>query len=87
MAMARLAGFEPATYGLEVRCSIQLSYKRIKPPNTKNGAGNGIRTRDLRLGRPSLYQLSYSRLLPRYWTFGRGERIRTFDPLLPKQVR
>ena len=27
--MARLAGFEPATYGLEVRCSIQLSYRRI----------------------------------------------------------
>ena len=34
-AMARLAGFEPATYGLEVRCSIQLSYKRIRPPYTK----------------------------------------------------
>ncbi len=29
MAMVRLAGFEPATYGLEVRCSIQLSYRRI----------------------------------------------------------
>ena len=27
--LARLAGFEPATYGLEVRCSIQLSYRRI----------------------------------------------------------
>jgi hypothetical protein len=26
--MARLAGFEPAAYGLEVRCSIQLSYRR-----------------------------------------------------------
>jgi hypothetical protein len=26
--LARLAGFEPAAYGLEVRCSIQLSYRR-----------------------------------------------------------
>jgi RNA polymerase sigma-32 factor len=28
--LARLAGFEPAAYGLEVRCSIQLSYRRTK---------------------------------------------------------
>ena len=27
--MVRLAGLEPATYGLEVRCSIQLSYRRL----------------------------------------------------------
>ena len=27
--MVRLVGFEPTTYGLEVRCSIQLSYRRI----------------------------------------------------------
>ena len=26
--LVRLAGLEPATYGLEVRCSIQLSYRR-----------------------------------------------------------
>ncbi len=25
--MAFRAGFEPATYGLEIRCSIQLSYQ------------------------------------------------------------
>ena len=29
-AMARLAGLEPATYGLEGRCSIRLSYRRSR---------------------------------------------------------
>jgi hypothetical protein len=33
--MVRLAGFEPATYGLEVRCSIQLSYRRTILKTTK----------------------------------------------------
>ncbi len=27
--MARLEGFEPPTHGLEVRSSIQLSYRRL----------------------------------------------------------
>ncbi len=31
--LARLKGFEPLTYGLEVRCSIQLSYRRINEEN------------------------------------------------------
>ncbi len=28
--LARLEGFEPPTYGLEVRCSIHLSYRRYR---------------------------------------------------------
>ncbi|CAI8762166.1 protein of unknown function [Methylococcus capsulatus] len=29
LKLARLAGLEPATLGLEGRCSIRLSYKRL----------------------------------------------------------
>ncbi len=29
---------------------------------SRNGAGDGIRTRDINLGKVALYQLSYSRL-------------------------
>ena len=31
-------------------------------PDEKDGAGDGIRTRDIDLGKVALYQLSYSRL-------------------------
>ena len=37
--MARLAGFEPATYGLEVRYSIQLNYRRIIHMNLGRATG------------------------------------------------
>src|SRR6266850_2135002 len=44
------------------------------------GAGNGIRTRDIQLGRLTLYQLSYSRgLLVFCPEVGGGRRIRTFE--------
>lgn len=51
--MARLAGFEPATLGLEGRCSIRMSYKR---PLTKYGRGRGIRTPDILLPKQARYQ-------------------------------
>ena len=42
--MARLTGFEPVAYGLEVRCSIRAELQA-------HGAGNETRTRDPQLGR------------------------------------
>ena len=53
--LARPAGVEPATYGLEGRCSIQLSYGRKCIP-VKNGRGRGIRTPDPLLPKQMRYQ-------------------------------
>jgi hypothetical protein len=41
----RLAGIEPATLGLEVRCSIQLSYRRGRHLHyTRRRQGGGVRS-------------------------------------------
>ena len=34
--LMRSAGIEPTTGGLEIRCSIQLSYERLSPIPTEN---------------------------------------------------
>ena len=60
--MARLAGLEPATYGLEGCCSIQLSYRRksrttfICYNHLKIGRGREIRTPDILHPKQARYQ-------------------------------
>ena len=55
--MARPAGLEPATLGLEGRCSIQMSYGRISEwAGLATGRGRGIRTPDILLPKQARYQ-------------------------------
>ena len=69
--MEAAGGFEPPNGGFADPCLT--TWLRRPEGNAKalprgrarvdheNGAGNGIRTRDLNLGKVALYQLSYSR--------------------------
>ena len=60
--MARLAGLEPATYGLEGCCSIRLSYRRktrtthVFSSYCKIGRGREIRTPDILHPKQARYQ-------------------------------
>jgi hypothetical protein len=57
--LARPTGIEPATAGLEGRCSIRLSYGRTIERSVRRirvGRGRGIRTLDIQLPKLALYQ-------------------------------
>ena len=48
--------FGNLNFGVVTRSRMELL------SDSKHGAGDGIRTRDINLGKVALYQLSYSRL-------------------------
>ena len=94
---------------LRARCFQSLFSPRVRPGSrrspslsaptlgrlVRSGAGDGIRTRDIQLGRLELYQLSYTRLAPTSRApsprtslrLGGEGRIRTFEGRGPSDLQ
>ena len=92
--MARLAGLEPATLGLEGRCSIQMSYGRSdlklfplpERPNIRSPVINIWLIFQI-VDALKAGDIAFNVFAPTILITGRGGEIRTPDPLLPKQLR
>ena len=81
-----LGGFEPSTYGLEGRCSIQLSYRLILISPFQKALR--ISTEKRVMGIEPTYPAWKAGVLPLNYTrrSHRGDRIRTCDLLVPNQA-
>ena len=74
-SLERVMGLEPTISAWKANV-LPLHYTRKYLPYIKLfGAGDGARTRHLRLGKAALYRMSYSRIYD-----GAGEETRTHTP-------
>ena len=86
LVLTSLGGFEPSTYGLEGRCSIQLSYRLILISPFQKALR--ISTEKRVMGIEPTYPAWKAGVLPLNYTrrVYRGDRIRTCDLLVPNQA-
>ena len=81
--LVRLKRFELLTHGLEGRCSIQLSYRRIRYALQNSGAGDGNRTHAASLeGWNSTIELH-----PHLSYFHATQTTLVYDSIIPKNCQ